>query len=332
MSMVSRRQFLYSIGALGMLGCAGSLINLISHEETNRLHKQTVSMPRMGTFLTITAYNESHTLLEEALAEAFKTAESSEWIFTRHVADSPLGVLNEQGQLRGAHPDLVSLLDISIRLSRQTNYVFTPAAAPVLEALAAHNVESISDLPQTVQSDLRRIVDSRGITLDGGTVRLASKEMGISLDGIAKGHIVDLVAGNLESNGIRNYLVNAGGDIRIGPSVPAGQTWSIGVQDATSPAKNICTIHLQNGAMATSGNYESLASKGYKHLVSTSGDETTYSSVTVTAPTCTEADSLATALFAMGVEKGMLHIRDNPSYACLWQTQEGIVTSSNWAL
>ena len=327
MSTVSRRYFLYAMGVFG--ACAG--LKLTGQDRNDRLPKLAETRMMMGTFMTITARNESRALMAEALKHAFSAAESAEKMFTRHDATAPLGVLNTQGAVHDAPRPVIALLKDALHLATQTKGAFNPATVPVLDALAAGGVASIKALPASVQTDLNVLADPRNVIVRGDSIRLAQTGMGVSLDGIAKGHIVDLTAACLERHGVTDYLVNAGGDIRVGPGSETGPGWVVGIQDGSNPAKNITTVRLRSGAMATSGNYESLASRGYNHLVSTEEhDLLPRTSVTVTAPTCTRADSLATALFAMGVQKGTACISQVPSCACLWQTEGGMTTSSGW--
>jgi len=332
MSTVSRRQFIYSLGALGSLACTSTLVGLAASANAGGLQKRTETKLQMGTFVTITAYSHSRDRLDEAIAKAFQMADEAEKVFTRHESSSPLGVLNAQGVVYDAPIVLISLLKDSLRLTRQTDRGFNSAIVPVLDALSEFDVASVVELPRSVRSELDQLTNPGNVIVKGDSIRLANQGMRVSLDGIAKGHIVDLMAAKLERLGVSNYLINAGGDIRVGPIIPAGQTWNVAIQDATNPSQSVKTIPLRGGAMATSANYESLATKGYDHLVSMeAGQKASHTSVSVTAPTCAEADSLATALFAMGMEKGMRFVDLQPAYACLWQTNAGVFSSANWA-
>ncbi|MEF2145106.1 MAG: FAD:protein FMN transferase [Desulfovibrionaceae bacterium] len=328
--MVSRRRFLYSLGVLGAAGCVG-VLPCLKQEEGGRLPERSVTKLRMGTFLTIAARHESLTLLDEALESAFQAAYAAESVLTRHAPGSPLGTLNAQGSLRDAPPLLVALLQGALCLARQTRAGFNPATLPALEALSSLGVPTVGALPRSVQRELATLMDPQGITVDGGTIRLKHSGMGVTLDGIAKGRIVDLVAASLERQGVTSYLVNGGGDIRVGSAAAGGKAWRIGIEDAGFPGKNVAGVSLRNRAMATSGNYESRSVKGYDHLVPGQEDcPTKCLAVTVLAPTCAEADALATALFAMGVERGTEYIRQRPACACLWQTSDGIKASAGW--
>lgn len=331
MSTVSRRQFLCSLGALGA-GVAAGLIGFARSPSRPARSERTETRLMMGTFVTVTARHESEALVTEALAQVFAAMAGDEAVFTRHDAASPLGVLNAQGVLKDAPRPLIALLKGSLGLAGHTGGGFNPATVPVLEALAASGVPSLHALAAPERAALARLTDPGAVAVRGDTIRLEHSGMGVSLDGVAKGRIVDLAAARLERRGVTDYLVNAGGDIRIGPDISKDGGWRIGIEDAADPARNIAVVGLRQGALATSGNYESRRTRRYDHIVPSGGaGGPAPSGVTVTAATCAEADALATALFAMGVDRGTAYIDRLPGAACLWQTEAGLVPSANWA-
>ena len=94
--------------------------------------------------------------------------------------------------------------------------------------------------------------------------------MGITLDGIAKGLIVDWAAEELTRRGIDHFLINAGGDIRVAGGKGDGAPWRIAIRDPKSSDSYAAVIRLRDGAIATSGNYEVYfdREKLYHHIVS----------------------------------------------------------------
>ncbi|NDV19467.1 hypothetical protein GO013_08560 [Pseudodesulfovibrio sp. JC047] len=331
MSMVSRRKFLRSFGMAGVAGVVGTVTRPVVASADDRLEGRTETQLRMGTFLSIEARHIHQDVLDEALDAAFQTARDAESVFTRHTSDSPLGILNAQGVLHGAPASLVAIIKDAFQLARKTDNGFNPTITPVLDALATHAVPTVAALPSHVQRDLAVLTDPKAVVITNDSIRCRHSGMGVTLDGVAKGHIVDQVALTLERHGVADYLVNGGGDIRMGSSRRQDRPWRVGIEDASGPGKNLVTCSLHSGAMATSGNYESRATKGYDHLVASSPSQgPECHAVTVQAPTCAEADSLATALFAMGVRRGTHFLQENPAYACLWQTSNGMIASSGW--
>jgi len=341
MPVNSRRTFLMGLGALGtMSGLAAlgivsglGIARFLVLPSANKEHSQ--SALQMGTFFTITARHASASLMEEAFGQAFHTVAKYEAIFSRHSATTPLAILNAQGSLGDAPPALVALLQQALQFSHTSNTAFNPAVLPVLQALSSYAVPTIEHLPPSILRDVTRLADPKGIVIQGTRIQLANQEMGISLDGIAKGYIVDKVAQVLEQHGIYDYLVNGGGDIRASVSSEQGEQaepWRIGVQDAASPEKFVSTITLRKAALASSGNYESLASHGYHHLIALPLGiaESSLRSVSIIAPTCTEADAMATAFFAMTAQKALSFTNARPPLASLLQTEKGSMLSRTW--
>lgn len=111
---------------------------------------------------------------------------------------------------------------------------------------------------------------------------------------VVKGWSVQRAAELLKAAGARRFVLNAGGDV-----VAAGGPWRVGVRHPEH-ADRLCTVlALTDGAVATSARYE----RG-DHIIDgrTGRPATGLLSLTVVAPTLTEADSVATAAFAMGTE------------------------------
>jgi thiamine biosynthesis lipoprotein len=145
---------------------------------------------------------------------------------------------------------------------------------------------------------------------------LVKKKPSISLDlgSIAKGYAVDKITELIEQNGIKNFLVEIGGEIYAAGTRKDGKHWKIGINiprpDAL-PDQIYQSIAIRNKALATSGDYRDffeIDGKRYSHIVD---PRTGYPvdngvvSVSVIADNCTFADGLATALMVMGPEKGL---------------------------
>jgi thiamine biosynthesis lipoprotein len=145
--------------------------------------------------------------------------------------------------------------------------------------------------------------------------------MGITLDGIAKGYVVDVMAHILQTEGVGDFLINAGGDIRTHGRREDGRAWQVAVQDPQKGAPYPEVFSLPAGAVATSGSYEIFfdGERTRHHIVNaqTGSSPQPCQSVTVTAPTALAADALATAVFVMGPVRGVAFIDSLPDCACL---------------
>ena len=147
----------------------------------------------------------------------------------------------------------------------------------------------------------RVILDSTS-THSSRTVRLSAPGMRLDLGGIAKGYAVDRAFEMLTTAGNARVLVDGGGDLRVGDPPPGRDGWTIAVADSGSVgARQARLVHVSNTALAQSGaTYRYVERDGvrYSHIVD---PRTGYGMsddriVTVQAPTCMEADALASAL------------------------------------
>ena len=178
------------------------------------------------------------------------------------------------------------------------------------------------------------LVDGAAVEVGPGVIRFGKEGMGITLDGIAKGYVVDRVAETLLSLGLENFLINAGGDIRSEGVREDGRSWRVAVQDPQK-AQSFPDVIPLRGAVATSGSYEIYFDPEQKnhHIIdSRSGVSPEKSqSVSVVAPTAMEADALATSVFLLGPDRGAAFIESFPGCACLIVDRHGRqVRSDRW--
>lgn len=148
-------------------------------------------------------------------------------------------------------------------------------------------------------SQLAPLVQATGwhhVHLEGRTFWKDEPLTAIDLGGVAKGYAVDLILERLAEAGYGSLYVEWGGEIRTIGSHPAGRPWKVGIQ-------GLDAIELNNSAIATSGSYIqnwTIDGTSYTHIIDPRTSEPLHdcpiSSVSVIAPTCREADALATAL------------------------------------
>jgi thiamine biosynthesis lipoprotein len=110
---------------------------------------------------------------------------------------------------------------------------------------------------------------------------------------------VDRAAADLDALGLRNYSINAGGDVRIRGGALPDETWRIGIRHPTEHDKVAAVVEGRDLAVATSGEY----ARG-QHIFDphTGLPPEGVLSVTITGPDLALADAYATAAFAMGEE------------------------------
>ena len=180
----------------------------------------------------------------------------------------------------------------------------------------------------------RSLVGRRGLQVSGTDLSFARSGMGITLDGIAKGYIADRVSAVLTSAGVKNHLVNAGGDIMASGHKSPGVPWRVAVQSPTGPTY-AGELSLSGKAIATSGSYEIYydASRRHHHLINpASGFSPAVGSVSVVAGTAMEADTLATALSILPPTDALKLVQGLPGRECYILSPDGCIhTSQGWA-
>lgn len=159
---------------------------------------------------------------------------------------------------------------------------------------------------------LRETVGSKALVLDDAGPTAARMRAGLLVDlgAIAKGFAVDEVVAVLKRQGVGNGVVSVGGEVRTWGRHPEGRPWRTGVRDPLAPSEICLELSRPDCAIATSGNYEQffeLEGVRYAHIVDPRTGLPVHHQlvgVTVLAPTCLQADALATALSVLGPDEG----------------------------
>lgn len=144
------------------------------------------------------------------------------------------------------------------------------------------------------------------------TLQKTTTDASVYLAAIAKGYGVDEVAATLGFFGLEDYMVEIGGDLVTSGTNAEGDPWNIGVEKPDAAAGTIEQVVTISGlGMATSGDYRNYFEENgvhYSHIIDAeTGRPITHTtaSVTVLADNAMLADAWATALLALGAERGM---------------------------
>lgn len=203
---------------------------------------------------------------------------------------------------------------------RQTKDGHTPDRQPARPAGPANGLSGAIDarrrasiLRGPVPSPCRPIDELLEVDVARGRARRLA-DVAFDLCGIAKGFGVDELARVLDRHGIGAWLVGIDGELRARGCKPDGSPWAIALEAPDYDRRGAMgAIDLVDAAVATSGDYRHWADFGGERLSHTMdpragaplrGD---IASVTVVAPTCTDADAYATALMVLGAQAGCAH-------------------------
>lgn len=197
----------------------------------------------------------------------------------------------------------------------KTNGAFDMTVTPIVNAWGFGFTDS-THVDSTIIDSLLQYVGFNMINIEKKYIVKTKK--GIMLDGsaIAKGFSIDYVAEYLESLGIKNYLVEIGGEVRTKGVNKHNKVWTVGIDqpifDESASNRELQEIvSLKNASIATSGNYRQFYIRNnvmYSHTINPkTGYPVKHSilSASVIAPNCMTADAYATAFMVLGVEKAM---------------------------
>ncbi|MDO4691802.1 MAG: FAD:protein FMN transferase [Porphyromonadaceae bacterium] len=171
-----------------------------------------------------------------------------------------------------------------------------------------------SSLPITDQiiDSLKQFVGYQGVRLSGDSLIKSDPRMIFDFSSISKGYCADLLAQVLKGQGVKNYMVELGGEIAFRGLNPNGKPWRVGInkpiEDAMGMMQDlqlIVELDRPEGGLATSGNYRNFRILNGKKVAHTINPHTGYPiqtdvlSATIIAPSCMMADGLATACMTM---------------------------------
>lgn len=336
---LDRREFLKLMGLLGIgiatPAVASSLESLKFDRELYKVTKTRLLTLKGGPFVTITVFDPSKDKAEEAVEKAFLDIKRLTGILNRHVEDTPIGQLNKEGVLRDVNPEIHELLTQSEHFYHLSQGAFDITVEPILD-LYLKDFSEKGNAPgiQEINAALR-LVNAKNIYHDSGEIRFLNEGMGITLDGIAKGYIVDSAANVLKKLDVKHALINAGGDIKAIGDRGNAKPWRIAIRDPLDKKRNLEVITLIDGAVATSGNYEVYfdREKMFHHIID---PKTGYSprlstSVSVFAKRVIDADALSTAVFVFDPVAGKEFVDSIPGAECLIVDSSGLrVKSKGW--
>ncbi len=260
----------------------------------------------LGTFFQIKIEKKNNS--SEIINQAFKKVEELEDKLSVFREGSDVYKINKYKKAT-VSSETIEVIKRSFEISRITEGAFDITCKPLINLYKKCGKEKRLPSKKEIKETLKKI-NWKDVKITGNEVVL-KKGMEIDLGGIAKGYIVDKIVEFLKMKGIKNGLVNAGGDIYCWGKNPEGKRWKIGIRNPFYKDRIIGKISLTEKGIATSGDYEQyikIKGKKFSHIVNPKTGKTVQNfpvSLTVIAPDCTTADGLATGFFVSGIKKAV---------------------------
>ena len=187
---------------------------------------------------------------------------------------SELSALNDAiaaGKPHAVSPELAGFVREAQALSQQGDYLFDPGIGRLIRLWGFQADEFRADLPAKAEIDawLARKPSIASIKVTDNTIEAGNRDIALDFGGYLKGVALDRAATILRNQGIRNALINIGGNVMALGS-KEGKKWRVGIQHPRQPGP-LATVTLDDGeAIGTSGDYQrffEVNGRRYPHLL-----------------------------------------------------------------
>jgi FAD:protein FMN transferase len=206
-------------------------------------------------------------------------------------------------------------------VSEMTEGAFDITVGPLVKAWG-FGPDAHKSFTEAKRDSLMKLVGMSKVSLINGRLIKSDPHVSLDFNAIAQGYSVDVICRFFDSLGIKNYLVEIGGEVRA-KGRKAGNLWRIGidkpVDNNITPGQTLqAIIKITDKALATSGNYRKFYIEDgvkYSHEID---PKTGYPvknnllSASIIADDCTTADGVATACMVFGTEKTIEFLGTHP--------------------
>ena len=211
----------------------------------------------------------------------------------------------------------------SAEITEMTEGAFDITVGPLVRAWG-FGPDDKRNFSESKRDSLLRLVGMDRVKIENGRLIKASPGINLDFNAIAQGYSVDVISGFFDDKGIKSYLIEIGGEVRV-KGDKQGILWRIGIDrpedNNNLPGNDLqAVISLKDRSLATSGNYRKFYVENgikYSHTID---PRTGYPSrnqllsATIIANDCATADGIATACMVIGKEKAIEFLGFHPEF------------------
>lgn len=285
----------------------------------------------MGTYVKVQIFDEDK---EDVLEKAFNRIKELDKKITVNEPGSEVDEINKQAGIQPVKvsDDVYDLIKDAVYYSEDSQGGFDLTVGPITELW--HIGFDDARKPEQSEIDaLLPLVDYHKVVLNDEekTVFLPEKGMQLDLGAIAKGYITDEAIAVLKDNKVQAGIVDLGGNVYVLGNNPKSESgeWRVGIQDPNEARNTVVgSVKEKNKSLVTSGIYErnlEVDGKLYHHLFDSKTGypfENDIAGVTIVSDTSIAGDGLSTAVFSMGVKKGMAYVEGLEGVDAIFVTKE----------
>lgn len=245
-----RRRF---VMALPVLAC-GLVVAPVAAKAG--VHQSTQAL--MGTRVDLALQGDDSLALPSAAQAAFAEMARLTDMMNRYRSTSVVNAINLAAGLQpvSVPPELFSVLQMARQAGKTSGGNFDVTVGSLRDWDFNPNHPGIPTAQQ-ISAQLRLVDQEKGLVLNerAGTAYLTQRGMRLDLGGIAKLPILQAGMQQLQRLGVRNAMINGGGDVMVMGQLN-GRAWRVGLRDPRQPEKLLGVVALNQGFVAASGDYE----------------------------------------------------------------------------
>jgi len=280
-------------------------------DEGGKLHFQAQSM---GTLIDITLWTADSARAQSAADAVFGEFRRLDGLMSNWIETSDVSRINAAAGVRAVpvSDEVLRIIVLAQKVARKSGGAFDITVG-AYRGLWKFDDDLDGSLPAPADvAARRRLTGYRDLVVDLGqrTVKLRRKGMAITLGGIAKGYAVDRAAAIMRDRGIKDFIVQAGGDLFVS-GTKGPNKWRVGIRDPRGARDaTFALTELEDRTFSTAGDYERGFVKDgvrYHHILDPKTGYPTRGcrSVTVIAKDALTADAWDTTLLILGPERGI---------------------------
>ena len=272
-----------------------------------------------GTTYSVVYFAPANMYLDDTIQKILQYFDKS---LSSYIGNSIISRINSNDTLVQTDELFNDVFILSKDIFRLSDGAFDITVAPLVNAWGFGWKKNKFPDKHVIDS-IMEFVGMDKVKLDKNRIIKTDPRVQIDVNAVAQGYSVDIIARFLEKEGIGNYLVEVGGEVKCKGTKEKNKPWRIGIE---KPDENNdiydrplqATVKLKNKSLATSGNYRKFYEKNgvkFVHTINPKTGKTIQSnllSASVIADDCAKADALATTFMVLGLEKSTELVKTLP--------------------
>lgn len=283
----------------------------------------------MDTFIEIKLYGVDKKTSEKLLSKAESMFKEYHELTDRYNAYEDiinLYYLNNElkvNQEIEINPLLSEIITYGLEMYNKTDGYINIAMGNVVDVWKKYREEG-KEVPKTYEL-MEKNISIDDISLKDNVYKKMS-DISLDLGSYAKGYVVEKVSKYFEEEGCTKYLINAGGNVKVGQSYKLGK-YSVGLEEPFNTSNIYKVLEVENVSVVTSGSYQryyKVNDEIYNHIINpkTLYPDNYTKSVTIITKDSAYADILSTYLFLLPIEDGLKFVNETEDVEAIWYSDE----------